>query len=215
MNKADEKRVREIIREELDLAMGSLRRETTALAKATPPQRDNGFSSTDRPKQLPIDDLVDALEEQAFAPVAQEYQKRRDLGMSKALAEVKAKLAQGMDLTPLAFGMPSHSYFGTSERRVSSTGMAAENVIVGGVPGFREHYIKLIEDGGDIDPAYEETCQRFNVPALRKAGPYASALAELPDAPRGGFQLGRGEAEQKTKTGFLGRLLGRGEDEED
>jgi hypothetical protein len=93
--------------------------------------------------------------------------------------------------------------------------MAAENVIVGGVPGFREHYIKLIEDGGDIDPAYEETCQRFNVPALRKAGPYASALAELPDAPRGGFQLGRGEAEQKTKTGFLGRLLGRGEDEED
>lgn len=213
MNKKDTEEVRRIVRdiltEELPGAIekalkGFKKEQATALARRpAPPQdeggRDAGFTDyPPRDNRLEIDKMVDALEEQAFAPVAQAYQKRREVGMSKALAEVKAKLDQGMDLTPLSFGMPAHSYFGTEERQVSPTGMGATNVIVGGVPGFRDYFIKLIEDGADdINAAYEETCQKFGVPSLKKPGQYAGVLAELPATARGGFQLGRGQAEER------------------
>lgn len=211
MNRDDEKRVREIVREEIELAMKGLKREATAIAKrnaapATPP----GFSSTDRSvPTLAIDDMVDALEAKAMEPVLNDYAKRIDVGMSPALAEVKAKIAQGMDLTPLNFSMPAASYFGQEDNRPGMEGRS------GGVTGFFDHFMKLIEDAEDgdamtIDAAYEATCGRFQVPAMRKAGRLDKALSELPAAARGGFRLGRGEAAAKAGRGVMDRLLGRG-----
>jgi len=208
VNKNDEKRVREIVRdiiteelpEAIEKALKAFKKEqATALARRPAPPSESGFTdSPPRPKTLPIDDMVDALEEQAFAPVAQEYHKRREVGMSKALAEVMAKLEQGMDLTPMGFGMPAHSYFGRDEREVSPTGMGATNIVVGGVAGFREHFIQLVRDGAnDLHAAYEATCQKFGVPSLKKAGLYVGVFAELPDTAGGGFALGRGQAEER------------------
>lgn len=212
MNRDDEKRVREIVREEIELAFKLDRRTGREVARRNEPASPPGFSSTDRSvPRLAVDELCDALEAKAMEPVLNDYAKRREVGMSEALAEVKAKMAQGMDLTPLNFTMPAASYFGQYDHRAGFDGF------IGGVQGFAQHFIKLVEDDetGDamtIDKAYMATCAKFGVPPMRKAGRHDKALSELPASPRGGFRLGRGEAEQATKQGFLGRLLGRGDE---
>ena len=169
ISKKDLETIRAFIREEITNA---LQAKTAALAyRPAPPE-------SERPKRhaLEIDNIVDELENEGYQRVAVDYQKRRDVGMSKALAEVKAKIANGFDLTPIAYELPKPaSYFLNA--------------------AFQKTYVGHIEAGGEIDEAYEQTCLEFGLPAGNKrAGRYAGVLAELPETPRGGFTLGRGEA---------------------
>ena len=180
ITKKDLETIRALIREEITNA---LQAKTAALAyRPTPPEP--GVSQLPRPQRhaLEIDNIVDELENEGYQRVAVDYQKRRDVGMSKALAEVKAKIANGYDLTPIDYELPRPaSYFLNA--------------------AFQASYVARIESGEEINPAYESACAEFGLPAGNKrAGRYAGVLAELPETPRGGFTLGRGAAAEQVGT---------------
>lgn len=203
MNKKDEERVREIVREELKAAVaGAVATEVASATKALALRNDaepiNPFipPSAGRRSALEIDNIVDELEHEGYAGLAVGFQARTDLGMSPALAEVKTKIAEGYDLTPMGFELPQpESYF--IRFRHSR-------------PSFQDHFTVQVENGSSIDDAYEFTCGFFGVPAMRKVTRKEKALAELPDAPRGAFSLGRGEAAAKAGLGSLGSGSGVG-----
>lgn len=133
------------------------------------------------------DDAPSSEDAEAYGPLGLEYQKRVEVGQSKDLAMVMAKISRGMDPTPLGFNFPpGASYF---------VGYAKDDkgVLIGG-ESFKSKFLEHVKDGLDENAAYVLTCEEFGLPTYLKDDGYSKIIAELPEKSGGAFALSAGDA---------------------
>lgn len=201
----NEKRVKELTRLTImdELKPGGLLHALTQPASViVSPSRASAVSDEDEADELPVDKVARKMASDGLAPLAVEYSKRLEMGMSHDLALVMAQKDQGFDMTPEGFDVNKlGSYF---DRHCDGVeGLRAAK--------FTESFIAKVKDGVLRDAAYEEVCNEMGLNANRKTTPYTRIFDELPAVAGGAFQKSLQEAREQMEQSFDSpRLLGGG-----
>lgn len=167
-------------------------------------------ATRDMDDRLEIDRIADQVEASGNAVLEMRARKRQQIGQSKNVALLNAKLETGIDLTPDGYETPNlvrliDPMDGSAVERDAVTG----KILSGGkeikvresyftaVDGFSAAFKKRVEDE-DMGhaQAYEETCAAFKLDPCRKPTGYERALSEMPKTAKGGYLKGRDQARQ-------------------
>jgi hypothetical protein len=202
-----EERVKELVKLEIMemLKPGGLLAELSKAPLVVMPNGGGGGSrrdDDDRDDNLPpVDKLADAMTKDGLGPLALEYSKRVEVGMSHDLALVMSQIDQGFDLTPEGFDIDpiQGSYFN------ANLGMGDAFYA-----RFRGQFVEKVKAGKSRDQAYEEICGEMGVNAKRKKGAFTRIFDELPAVAGGGFTKSLMEAQRDLERDNSRLLLSSG-----